>query len=86
MADKVTVTVMPVSIHPMLKKQSIESRVDEAIDNVESGSKHVDEDWALLHKVHSELQRKKCNDRMQKLLDKIDAVMVKYDRTIEEKE
>lgn len=72
---------MPEQMHPVHKARSVQEKVKEAMNNIESDSPHVKEDWAYLRKVLAELQKKRyLSECMQHLLDKIDDFMYKYQK------
>ena len=56
---------------------SIEERVKEALDKIDSGKdSHVE--WAMINRLYAALQKKDRTPRVDNLLKKIEPIMSKY--------
>lgn len=80
MSTQITIKMMmPKNVHPMRRAKRLKERVQEAMDNIESGSAHTDSDWEVLRRANNALiTEEKRNPAWSKLLDKIEAIMIKY--------
>lgn len=80
MATETTIKMMmPKSVHPLRRAKKLADKIKEAMDNIESGSEHVEEDWEVLRKANNALLVAERSDkRWTPLLDKVEATMLKY--------
>ena len=83
---KVATDVPPRMTHPAVMRKPVATLLQEAMDNIDSGSEFTEEDWCYVRKVREELmKRQTLTAPLQNLLDKIELFMYKYDRADEPK-